>query len=191
MTLDSLSNNPATFRIPSHGGDFLSVDEEQFLHRILSSPESFPIKFKSWISEYVAVNMQPIPVSLLSGSQVSLAQNQVLTSESTSSTSYVDLSTTGPKISNLADGEYLLIFGCHYDSTGGGPGYMAPSVNGDAAHDDFSAYVNPVSAQRSPLVRAVQKKFAGNNNNMVTMKYRVGSGTNTFSSRWIVLMKVS
>lgn len=178
-------------RTPGRGPEaFLSKDEETFLARMLSYPESFPPKFKSWLTEYLAVNMQPIPSSLVQGGgATTVTQAQVLTSESTASTSYVNLATTGPTVTGLSDGNYLLLFGAQYDSPAAGAGYMSPSINGSTPSDNDGAIEDPRAANRFNISRAVTKTLANNNNNTVTMQYRSVSGTNSWAYRWLVVLK--
>ena len=183
-------------RTPTKGPDaFLSRDEETFLARMLSHPESFPPQFKSWLTEHMAINMQPVPNSLIQGgSSTSIVQAQVLTSEATASTSYTNLATVGPTIENLADGNYLILFGARISPPNGTFGAMSVQVNSTAATDDDmcgsggagSTFVPDASASRGLL-----KTFSNNNNNTITAKYRASTpASTTFLYRWLVVMRV-
>ena len=55
-------------QIPDKGPvDYLSQQEREFLHRLLSFPEDLPPKFKSWLTENEAVNGGKIPASRIVG----------------------------------------------------------------------------------------------------------------------------
>lgn len=177
-------------RVPERGTEsLLSPEELELQRRLFSSVETLPDKFKSWSIEYPAVNGLPIPASQIQGfAQYTAIQSQVLASESTSSTSYTNLTTTGPEVTGLSDGEYLLIFGCVFDSSGG-DGHMSPSINGSTPSDNDAAYQQPSSANRFNMVRAVTKSLANNNNNTITMQYKVTSGAQVFKNRWFIVLR--
>ena len=177
-------------KVPDKGIETpLTPQEIELQRRLLGSPETFPDKLKSWLVEYVAVNGALIPSSQIQGfSQLTPIQSQVLTNEGTSSTSYTNLATTGPEVTGLADGTYLLIFGAVFDSSGP-DGYMSPSVNGASPSDNDAAFQQPAAANRFNIARAVTKSIANNNNNTITMKYRVTSGAPSFKYRWMVALR--
>lgn len=162
----------------------------------LGHPLEFPPEFKQWLTDYVATQMPKMPISQVFGYQLQRARTATVeTQQTTTSTSYTDLATAGPTLSQLANGFYLLIFGCDAsNSSSAGDGYMAPSVNGAAAADAdgvlFSGTFNDSTAINSNLrVLLVQLDTPGGNNEIV-MKYRVSSGTGYFDMRFIHAIKV-
>ena len=182
-------------RTPAKGPDaFLSRDEETFLARMLSHPESFPPQFKSWLTEHMSINMQPVPASLVRGGQsTTVVQAQVLTSEATTSTTYTALATAGPSVSDLADGNYLIWFGFRSQPPNNTVALMALEVNGAAASDNDAVSVanGATGAADMSSSRAISKTLANNNNNTITAKYRVTAANSTsFQNRWMVVMRV-
>lgn len=171
----------------------LTPEELEGQRRFLSHPETFPDAFKAWLIDFIAVNGSLIPASQIHGwSQFNAIQSQVLASESTSSATYTNLSTTGPSITGLADGTYLLLFGAQYDSPAGNAGYMSPSINGATPDDNDAAVEDPRSANRFNIARAVVKTISNNNNNSITMKYKVpAAGSNSWAYRWLVVFRIS
>lgn len=133
-----------------------------------------------------------LPVSSIQG-YARDAPQQAFTpaGESTSSTTYTDLATVGPEITNLSAGRYLAIFGCIYDSASGSDGFMSPSVNGAVPIDNDAAYAKASVANRYNIVRGLIVTLSGSNTNTITMKYRVSGTTNSFENRWLVLTRVS
>lgn len=179
-------------KVPQKGIEtLLSPEELQLQQRLFSAPETLPDAFKSWVVNYIAVNGSPIPPSQVLGLRSSRAvQSQILTSESTASTTYTDLATVGPTISGLSDGTYLLTFGCIFNSAAGGDGYMSVSSNAATPSDNDAAFANASAAGRFNIVRAVLVTLSNQNNNSVNMQYRVTSGTNSFRYRWLIAQRV-
>lgn len=162
----------------------------------LGHPLEFPPEFKRWLADYVATQVPKLPISQVFGYQLQRVRTAVVdTQQTTTSTSYTDLATTGPTLSQLANGFYLLVFGgdCS-NASSAGDGYMAPSINGVAAADAdgvlFSGTFNDSTAINSNLrVLLVQLDTPGGNNEIV-MKYRVTSGTGYFNMRFLHAIKV-
>lgn len=177
----------------------LSLQEAELVKRILGNPAYFPEAFKSWVVQYMAVNQELIPRSLIQGSFFSSSNvAEVATSESTSSGSYTNLSTTGPELTGLSDGIYLLLFGSVvYDVANSFSGNMSLSYNGSTAVDADSlsvAYTVSEGAAVEQLgvsaSRAVLKTLENDNNNTVTAKYKSGGTTVDFYYRWLIALKV-
>lgn len=181
-------------RTPSKGPDaFLSRDEETFLTRMLSYPESFPPKFKSWLTEYLAVNMQPIPRSQVQGlSQFGItAATPVLTAETTTSTTYTDLATAGPTITGLSDGQYLLFYTAAMFNSAGASSAMNVRLNSTDPTNDDNAALSNAGANGVSVISLSVADLRNSNNNTVTAKYRVNSAsTGTFFYRRMFALKI-
>jgi hypothetical protein len=118
------------------------------------------------------------------------------TAEGTSSTSYTDLATVGPVLTGLADGTYVVLFGCTV--FGGGTGgtdfgaHMGIQVNSTVATDAQSVEVgtNDTGIQVSGSI-AVSVALA-NGTNTITAKYRSAEDDDfpLFSNRWLIALKV-
>lgn len=161
-----------------------------------------PKVFETWMSDRVAVAGLDIPISQIVGFTQFTATDSgfdsTIGAESTTSTTYVDLTTSGPKISGLADGSYLILFGCQpQNATTGDSAVMSLSINGAAASDDYVLSANAVTSAAYPAgaascARAVAKTLLNGGNNTVTAKYRsVLGGTATFGRRWMIALKTA
>lgn len=162
----------------------------------LGHPLEFPPEFKQWLADYVALQTPPLPISQVFGFQLQRARTATVdTSETTTSTSYTNLATTGPTLSGLANGWYLLVFGADASgTTASAAPRMSPEINGVAASDadscSLATLFNDTAALTSNLrVLMVHLNVAGGNNEVV-MKYRVAAGTGRFQFRFLHAIKV-
>lgn len=116
-----------------------------------------------------------------------------LTAGTTASTTYTDLtgSGIGPTITVDTGPAALIIVRCSAENTGGGSSRMAYTVSGAtsiAAADNrgvgfFGAAGGNINASDVSLVSALTP-----GSNTFTARYRVSSGTGTFSSRRIIVL---
>ena len=117
------------------------------------------------------------------------ATNSVATSQTTTSTSYTDLATSGPAVTVTigANGLALVIISCYQFNSGAGETYMSFAVSGAstvAAATETASTVTPgTSAYVYSFTKLVTGLTAGSNT--FTAKYAVSSGTGTFRSRLI------
>ena len=174
---------------------FLSQEERSVLQRMLGFPEDIPDVFKSWLIDFMAVNIPQIPISQIVGfSQFTAIPSSVGQVDSTTSTAYVDLANVGPMISGLSDGKYIFIYSCviRKGALNGG-GRASISINGSNPSDDDSIQLKDLNAieQDTTVSRAVHKTLSGGGNNIVKMKYRTFAGlsTVTFYNRSLVSLR--
>lgn len=199
-------------------GAFLSQDERQQVRRILKFPEEFPREFGSWMTEYMAVNGLSIPISNIVGFQrfedaiaqaqqdiidaaVTASASQVAASESTTATGYSDLTTSGPSLSGLAAGQYVIFFGANISVPGQSVGFvegkMSLSVNGAAAADGDSILYRSTQTGGQPTAVSVSRALLKTLTASSTLdaKYLSSTGWNgdaaTFSNRWLVAVRIS
>lgn len=188
-------------RVPEPNTNTLLTPEElEGQRRFMSHPETFPDAFKAWLIDFIAVNGALIPPSQILGGGLLKESNaaQIATAESTSSTSYTNLSTTGPTLSGLSDGTYLILLGCTMAATlNSWDAYMSISINGAAASDSdgwVSAWTVSEGAAVEYLAvsgsRALLKEISNENNNTLTAKYKTGGVGVDFSNRWMMALKV-
>ena len=177
---------------PARGPEaYLDPDERKFWQRGLGFPEDFPPRFKSWLVDFIAVNIPQIPISQIVGfSQFTANQVQVVTSETTTSLTYTNLATDGPTISGLSKGTYLLLFGGIIENSVGSHAFISVSVNGATPVEADAASAEPISTTADfNLSRAVTKSLDAASNT-VKLQYRVGAGTGTFYNRWLVVLRI-
>lgn len=175
----------------------LSEQEAQLAARILSNPSYFPESFKSWIVQYLSLNGEQIPRSQIQGlSQQTARYSAVDTNESRSSSSFGDLSTVGPELTELSDGNWIFLFGAEFRAISDGTDYSADmglSINSAAVDTADSNHqgMDGILGVEMMSSRAVYKTIANNNNSTVTCKYK-SNGTDTFEwrYRWLIGIKV-
>lgn len=191
-----MSENPV---LNPNSDEFLSPEERVRMRRMLMFPEEFPPEFKNWLLDYVGIN------GILQRSQVqgllnTVARTDVVpTTESTTNTSYTNLATTGPEITGLAEGLYLILIGHH--QTGAAvarTGRMSISINGAAADDNDSCSLtnNPGtggSTVAASVSRALLKTVSGEgDNNSIRAVYKSdGGATVFFKDRFITVLRVN
>jgi hypothetical protein len=117
---------------------------------------------------------------------------QVLTLQSTTSTSYTDLATVGPSITATTGTTALVTFTVTADATtiGGDQGYASVAVSGAttvAANDDWST-VTRLGGNFVTMSRTYGFTGLTAGSNVFTMKYRNGSGSTVrFNNRGLVV----
>lgn len=159
---------------------------------VLSDLLNLPPQFMDYTVQYAALNPLPIPVSQLTGysSQVPQSATPIETTETTTSDSYVDLSTAGPQLTNLPDGHYTVVYGaCASTDTASVGAIMSIDVNGVGAADADSTETQSLAF--TSIMRAVPKLVDGGNNSTITCKYRTGTSgkTASFGLRWMYAVK--
>lgn len=111
--------------------------------------------------------------------------SEVLSSESTASGTYVNLTTTGPSVALPLAGDYIVEAGCFAKNTVSGQElYMSYAIGGTGASDaDRVATSSPSINRESTAYRKMKK--TGLTAVTLTAKYRTGGGTATFEFRWM------
>lgn len=165
------------------------------MQRVLSAasrnPNLIPPDFMSYLFDYIQTQRLEVPIGQVFGFTGYTAQTaaRVNAQETAPTTSYGDLTTVGPSLNGLADGQYLLLFGCNF-TCNGIAGYMSIQPNSTPAADADAAGFLATSATQDNGLSAVTKVLRNGGSNSVTAKYRAGSsGVATFSSRWLVAIK--
>jgi len=151
-----------------------------------------PETFMDYTVQYAAMNPLSIPVSQLTGfSQFTvLVGNYVNNQESTSSSTYTDLTTVGPTLSAVPDGHYIIAFGCEaFISTAGYGARMSIQVNSTAAGNADECVT--AATTLGSIMRITTKTLQNSNNSTLTCKYLADatSHTGTFGKRWMIALK--
>lgn len=121
---------------------------------------------------------------------------ETLTSESTSSTTYTDLTTVGPTITAPLAGVYMVTVGARIQTsaTAGNSGYMSYGLGATAAVDSAAAMcITPAAGSLVVGSARTSRSAAVAAGDAIRGKYRVagGSAAATFSNRWITAQPVS
>ena len=132
-------------------------------------------------------------VASLSSSMVSLFRpysSAINSTESTTITTFGNLTTIGPTISALSAGQYIVLFGHSgfVSTTAGSIGtHMGISVSGAAVNPAYTCSV--ATPQRSGA--SFGTVFTVGASGSFQAKYRcTGAGTATFADRWMVALRV-
>ena len=141
-------------------------------------------QLRTWFEQ----NPPSIPVTQIIGFNQFTVQSatSVITNDSTTSQTYVNLTNTGPTLTNLPDGQYVFVFGCiASNSTSGDGAVVSLSINGSTPDDNDGSQTQ--ATVLTSVMRAVPKTLSGGGNNTVTMQYRVGVAGHTghFAYRWL------
>lgn len=163
----------------------------RYFEAALSNPLLYvPKAFETWMTDRVAVAGLDVPIGQIVGfSQYTALSASVETLETTTSTSYTDLATVGPKLSGIPDGSYLIFHGCAArNTTAGDAAFQSIQTNSTAAADSDLAGVN--YNDLISVARVAVKTLSNGGNNEITCKYRAnGGGTAGFARRWIVALR--
>lgn len=167
------------------------TDFDRRVFESMSKALWLPNEFKEYMVQFLALNQPPLSISQVFGFAQFTAQvaTTIATSETTASTTYVDLATVGPSLSGLPDGQYLIFHGCECKESGGGSGaIMSYSVNGAAAADANLA--ENANTQFASVARPTIQTLKTGGSNSLVAKYRVGAAvTGTFASRFLIALR--
>ncbi len=145
------------------------------------SPE-FLSELKLWIEQAGIA----IPVNRLVGFTQFVPQGNKGSGGSTGSTTYTTVG-TGPSLSGLPPGKYLLMFGVSA-SNGASDSRMAVSVNGDTPTDADSAYI--VAGATNKFGMSARLVTLTANSNSLAGKFKaVSGGTSSFSDPWLLAVR--
>jgi hypothetical protein len=140
----------------------------------LQDPLGYEKEFKGWLPEWIGQSGIDIPISQVIGFSQFTAQTaaRIITSEGRTSSTYGDLATVGPTLTDLPDGQYLVLFG-----TGAAVTTVATTA--------------VMNVQINSTVLAATLNNSGVNT--LTAKYRSGdNATNSqFLNRWLIALKYS
>lgn len=119
--------------------------------------------------------------------------NQVPASETTASTTYADLASSGPSVTLPLPGVYRVEIGCSAENdTGGEACFMSPRVGSDTPTDANAVVLDdaPAGGQAS-ISRPLSNYFTTTEaDQVISAQYRVSGGTGTFLNRDMVVTPV-
>lgn len=163
---------------------------KQYAPEFLSDPWNFPDEMKSYLLGYVAQNIPQIPFSQIVGFPHFRARmDEITTAESTTSSDYVDLTTEGPEIAGLSNGQYVVQFGAYAETTSNVSLRVSISINGSVPTFAHSAELDgPGGASISQQVAVT---LDGGNSNSIKLQYKtVTAGlAGTFGRRWLTVFR--
>jgi len=192
-----LPDGPYQTQPPSGVADITPTSPETtsadiaLMQRVLSAaarnPNLIPADFMAYVLDWIQTQRLTIPIGQVFGfTQFTAKSDRVDAGESTTSTSYGDLTTAGPEIDGLSDGAYILFYGATMFQTSGGEALMSPSINSAAASDSIAA---KTAASTDQSVMTAYTATLSSGANSVAMKYRASAGTSDFAARWLIAIK--
>lgn len=179
-------------------------EEMEEIQKFLADPR-LPDAFETYVKDWIGSRLGVAPFEQLIGipNVIFHLADTVTTEESTTSASFVNLTTTGPTLTGLADGRWLFFWGCQMRESGGAEvipqmglepswalisnSHVAEGIIG-ANNREGAAYARAYDGIDGPAA----KDSSGLGNNSVTAKYRRQSGTGTpnFSVRWLAAIRI-
>lgn len=142
------------------------------------------------IAQWLETRGLRTPISQIVGfSQFTGKSDTVAAFDTTDSVPYVDLTHTGPELTGLADGNYLVFHGALASvTTAGDAAFMSLSVNGSTPDDADCCRTNLDTA--TSMMRLTTKRLAAGGNNSIKAQYRSSTGNTVgFLNRWLVVLR--
>ena len=114
---------------------------------------------------------------------------EVVTSETTASTSYAALATAGPSIALPFVGDWMVRIGATVGNSGAGnTSFMSYDIGGTGAVDADGIFHEGPASNRASIERPRRKQAL--TAITLTAKYRVTAGTGSFMNRWMAVTPV-
>jgi hypothetical protein len=139
----------------------------------------------------------PVVVDVLGGGRTVVYQADVATGQTTASTTYVDLTTTGPTVTvPMLAGETVLVCVSFRGNNASGAGHAALMSFAVSGANTVAAQ-DADGAENDDLVTATITRWgtftgAAAGDNVFTAKYKtIASGTSTFASRRLIVQRFS
>ena len=149
--------------------------------------ETAPAKATSAGSYFAADGVNSIAERALTGANI-------LTIETTMSTTFADLATFGPSVT-VDTGPYALVLThCQVENSGAGSAYAGVEVSGASSiAPALNRSINIFNSANTRIGAGTSVLYAGGivltpGSNTFTMKYLVSSGTGTFGDRRIIVV---
>jgi hypothetical protein len=116
----------------------------------------------------------------------------VTASEATTSTSYANLTTSGPSLTLPVAGDYQITYGAMINGGSDNAQPVASFATSAAASDTDRIEGAPISAEQTYMSPSRSVKKTGLTAAAVTMKYKVTSaGSGTFALRWLNIIPIA
>lgn len=175
------------------------TDEDiALMERVFSAaaarPNAVPETFMAYVLDFIQTNNLILPIGQIFGFSQFTAQasTSITVSETSSATAYGNLSTDGPTLSSLPDGQYVVFVTAWAASSNATyAAYTSVSVNGAAPSDNDAAISDTQTFQS---VQGVSLQTLSNlGDNSLKMQYKVANGaaTGSWSNRRILALKFS
>lgn len=170
----------------------MPVDQEQFIE-YLKNPIAFPEAFKDYISDYYATNIPKLHVSQVFGFKLHSIHtaDDVVGSEATASTAYSDLATVGPTLEGLANGFYVVMWGCAAAVNSPNTAAMGVAADGDTPSGQREMIASSYGSVEAMGRLALVDFSAGDHQHTLQAKYKSNPTGYSFSHRWLHALRVT
>lgn len=150
---------------------------------------------RSWVTGEVVTAAQLNEQIRDNSNALVTTRSAVVTIETTTSTTYANLTTVGPEVTVVTITEALVIATCQMaNNTAGGQCFASVAVSGAttlAASDDRAVIFESSAANDvSNMSRVFKITGLTAGSNTFTMKYRVNTGTGSFTRRELLVVGV-
>lgn len=118
-------------------------------------------------------------------------RSTVITSQTTTSTSFTDLATVGPQVTVTTGTQALIMWGAQIENNGTDFAIMSYGCTGAttfSAGDSFALSHRDAAAAGRACMQHVYETGLSAGSNTITLKYRVTAGTGTFQRRRLVVL---
>jgi len=171
----------------------MGVDEAA-MREYLKSPIAFPPAFKDWMSDWYATNVPKLHVSQIFGFKLHsiYVADDVVAEEAISTTAYGNTTTVGPTLSNMANGFYVIMWGCYANVSSTANSYMSIQVDGVAATGVREMLLNGTEAAFSVGRLAIVDMTSGDQTHEIVAKYKTNAapGGAVVGMRWLHALRV-
>ncbi len=168
------------------------VDEAAF-REYMKNPILYPTAFKDWMSDWYATNVPKLHVSQIFGFKLHsiYVADDVPANEAISTTAYGNMTTVGPTLENLANGFYIVMWGCFANVAATATTYMGVSADGDTPSGQREMLLNGTEALFSVGRLALVDFSQGDQTHTLQAKYKSNNGPATaLQNRWLHALRV-
>lgn len=172
------------------------ADDVKEIERLLSRPSAVPNEFSTWITKWLAVNMDISTYQLrgLASTFFKAALPVGATVLCTTAPPGADLG--GPTLDGLSNGSYLCFWGANMETDGADAvGGMSVATNLQGASDEQVAKGRTFNGSDAiPIIYSrVFDLSGGADDNWISARYMklVGGGNPRFGKRWLVAVKIA
>lgn len=167
---------------------------------IFRKPLSIPQEFYRHILDYITLNIPLIPIGQIVGFEQFTAKvaTQIATKQTRTVQTWGNLTTTGPELTGLPDGKYVIAFGCTaYNDTANGSAEMCYQANSVTVENDQKCLTFFNQDFGTSIMRLSAVTLSNGGNNTVTAKYQCSGtggsavGTANFQNRWMIALRYS
>ncbi len=167
------------------------ITQESFIE-YLKNPIAYPEAFKDYVSDYFATNVPKLHVSQIFGFKLHSIRcaDDVPANESPPVGSYGNMTTPGPKLEDIANGFYVVMWGCRANVAATASTYMSIEANSATPTGQLEMLLNGTEADFSVGRLAFVELKRDDGLNTLWAKYKSTLGSQALSNRWLHAIKV-